>query len=140
MSQNSWKSKRKRRRTEKRSCVLIKLLSQFCVICSFFSINLVLQCHIKCRSSSIYKIWIIHCYRKGNIFLVTVGRSIYKKIWKIVFFRICLRPSKGEWGQCQHRDLLRFPPPLSTLKTTREESKMSNFHTTLFQNSFVLVS
>jgi hypothetical protein len=28
----------------------------------------------------------------------------------------------------------------STLKTTREESKMSNFHTTLFQNSFVLVS
>ena len=25
-------------------------------------------------------------------------------------------------------------------KTTREESKMSNFHTTLFQNSFVLVS
>ena len=25
----------------------------------------------------------------------------------------------------------------STLKTTREESKMSNFHTTLFQNSFV---
>ena len=31
-----------------------------------------------------------------------------------------------------------FPP--STLKTTREESKMSNFHTTLFQNSFVLVS
>ena len=33
------------------------------------------------------------------------------------------------------------PPPLpSTLKTTREESKMSNFHTILFQNSFVLVS
>ena len=32
------------------------------------------------------------------------------------------------------------PPPPSTLKTTREESKMSNFHTTLFQNSFVLVS
>ena len=31
-----------------------------------------------------------------------------------------------------------FPP--STLKTTREESKMSNFHTTLFQNGFVLVS
>ena len=28
----------------------------------------------------------------------------------------------------------------STLKTTREESKMSNFHTPLFQNSFVLVS
>ena len=28
----------------------------------------------------------------------------------------------------------------STLKTTREESKMSNFHTTVFQNSFVLVS
>jgi hypothetical protein len=28
----------------------------------------------------------------------------------------------------------------NTLKTTREESKMSNFHTTLFQNSFVLVS
>ena len=26
------------------------------------------------------------------------------------------------------------------LKTTREESKMSNFHTPLFQNSFVLVS
>ena len=31
-----------------------------------------------------------------------------------------------------------FPP--STLKTTKEESKMSNFHATLFQNSFVLVS
>jgi hypothetical protein len=38
-----------------------------------------------------------------------------------------------------HRGLLRFFFP-STLKTTREESKMSNFHTTLFQNSFVLVS
>ena len=33
-----------------------------------------------------------------------------------------------------------FPPSSSTLKTTREESKMSNFHTPLFQNSFVLVS
>ena len=32
------------------------------------------------------------------------------------------------------------PPPPSTLKTTREVSKMSNVHTTLFQNSFVLVS
>jgi hypothetical protein len=38
-----------------------------------------------------------------------------------------------------HRGLSRCFPP-STLKTTREESKMSNFHTTLFQNSFVLVS
>jgi hypothetical protein len=36
--------------------------------------------------------------------------------------------------------LYAIPPPLPTLKTTREESRMSNFHTTLFQNSFVLVS
>ena len=33
-----------------------------------------------------------------------------------------------------------YDSPPSTLKTTREESKMSNFHTILFQNSFVLVS
>ena len=40
-----------------------------------------------------------------------------------------------------HRGLLRFFFFFSsTLKTTREESKMSNFHTTLFQNSFVLAS
>jgi hypothetical protein len=44
---------------------------------------------------------------------------------------------KDQWKFCErvdHRDLLRFfflfP---STLKTTREESKMSNFHTTLFK-------
>jgi hypothetical protein len=42
----------------------------------------------------------------------------------------------------KHRGLLRFIfiPQLTTLKTTREESQMSNFHTTLFQISFVLVS
>ena len=33
-----------------------------------------------------------------------------------------------------------FIPRLTTLKTTREESPMSNVHTPLFQNSFVLVS
>jgi hypothetical protein len=32
-----------------------------------------------------------------------------------------------------HRGLLRFFSLPSTLKTTREESKMSNFHTTLFK-------
>ena len=41
----------------------------------------------------------------------------------------------------KHRGLLRFIfiPRLTTLKTTWEESQMSNFHTTLFQISFVLV-
>jgi hypothetical protein len=38
-----------------------------------------------------------------------------------------------------HRGLLRFFFH-STLKKTREESQMSNCHTTLFQNSFVSVS
>ena len=51
----------------------------------------------------------------------------------------------GIMSQAQHSRLTTgacydFPPPPSTLKTTREESKMSNVHTTLFQNSFVLVS
>ena len=33
-----------------------------------------------------------------------------------------------------------FIPRLTTLKSTREECQMSNVHTTLFQNSFVLLS
>ena len=33
-----------------------------------------------------------------------------------------------------------FYPSTTLKKNTREESQMSNFHTTLFQNSFVLVS
>ena len=44
--------------------------------------------------------------------------------------------SVGATGACY--DFYFFSRVL--LKTTREESKMSNFHTTLFQNSFVLVS
>ena len=46
-----------------------------------------------------------------------------------------IHKSRQTTGACY--DFYFFP---STLKTTREESKMSNFHTTLFQNSFVLVS
>ena len=59
------------------------------------------------------------------------------KIYTTDQFR-CWKVENLDDERSDHRGLLRFfiffP---STLKTTREESKMSNFHTTLFQNSFV---
>ena len=46
------------------------------------------------------------------------------------------------WKALGSLGLLRivFIPPLTTLKTTREESPMPNVHTTRFKNNFVLVS
>ena len=59
--------------------------------------------------------------------------------WNELRVRSVLRV-KTNGNVFKHRDLLRFFSPASNLKTTREESKMSDFHTTLFQNSVVLVS
>jgi hypothetical protein len=64
-------------------------------------------------------------------------------------FRQCLTMFKhyflsmrGYWysSYFSHIVTIFFILQLTTLKTTREESQMSNFHTTLFQNSFVLMS
>ena len=64
--------------------------------------------------------------------------SMQLQVKKILFTNVFF-----SWSLCllNHRGLLRFLFFFRVLlKTTREESKMSNFHTTLFQNSFVLVS
>jgi hypothetical protein len=61
----------------------------------------------------------------------SIPQTLSKVFWK---FRIWPRCIPITWGLLQ----IIFIPWLTTLKKTREDSPTSNFHTTLFQNSFVL--
>ena len=87
------------------------------------------------RKTDLIERYILHRKPKHTIYVRYFSILLY--LWNVQVAPTENKTSLKLWwritGAC-------YDSPPSTLKTTREESKMSNFHTTLLQNRFVLVS